>query len=151
NKRNGKNDKLLGYTENNYARGVDNRKSISRCLIFGWRCSLWASKKQPVVTLSTTEAKFVVASFCLTQCATGWASSVKCGTKIMCDNSSTIKLSKNYVLHGRIDACFHFLRDLAKEKVIGLEHCGTQDQVADIMTKALELDTFPHVRAKLGV
>ena len=68
----------------------------------------------------------------------------KC-TTILCDNSSTIKLSKNPVLHGRskhIDIRFHFLRDLVKDGVVDLSHCNTQDQVADIMTKPLRLEVF---------
>ena len=39
---------------------------------------------------------------------------------IFCDNSSTIKLSKNPVMHGRskhIDVRFHFLRDLTNDGV----------------------------------
>jgi hypothetical protein len=44
----------------------------------------------------------------------------ECAT-IWCDNSSTIKLSKNPVLHGRskhIDVRFHFLRDLVNDGII---------------------------------
>ena len=49
-------------------------------------------------------------------------------TTIMCDNSSTIKLSRNQVMHGRskhIDVRFHFLRDLTKDGIVELIHCGT--------------------------
>ena len=66
-------------------------------------------------------------------------------TTVMCDNSSTIKLSKNPVMHGRskhIDVRFHFLRNLTKEGTIELVHCGSQDLVADIMTKLLKLEVF---------
>ena len=72
----------------------------------------------------------------------------------MCDNSSTIKLSKNPVMHGRskhIDVRFHFLRDLTKEEVVKLVHCNTSNQVADIMTKPLKLDVFQKLRDQLGV
>lgn len=75
-------------------------------------------------------------------------------TTVMCDNSSTIKLSKNPVMHGRskhIDVRFHFLRDLTKDGVVELVHCGTQDQVADLMTKPLKLDAFKKLREQLGV
>ena len=68
----------------------------------------------------------------------------KCIT-ILCDNSSTIKLSKNLVLHGRskhIDVRFHFLHDLTREGTIELVYCGTQDQLADMMTKPLTMDAF---------
>lgn len=77
----------------------------------------------------------------------------KC-TTVFCDNSSTIKLSKNPVMHGRskhIDVRFHFLRDLTKAGVVELVHCGTQDQIADMMTKPLKLDTFLKLRELMGV
>ena len=75
-------------------------------------------------------------------------------TTMFCDNSSTIKLSKNPVLHGRckhIDVRFHFLRDLTKEGAVELVYCGTQEQVADVMTKPLKLDVFQRLRCLLGV
>ncbi|KAL6321590.1 hypothetical protein AAG906_024591 [Vitis piasezkii] len=120
----------------------------------------WSSKKQPVVTLSTTEAEFVAAASCA--CQGVWMRRVleklghsqgKC-TTVLCDNSSTIKLSKNPVMHGcskHIDVRFHFLRDLTREGVVELKHCGTQEQVADIMTKSLKLDVFLKLRELLGV
>ena len=80
-------------------------------------------------------------------------SSCKC-VKIFCDNSSTIKLSKNPILHGRtkhIDVKFHFLRDLVKEGVVELIHCGTREQVTDIMTKPLKLESFTKLCDLLGV
>ena len=61
---------------------------------------------------------------------------------VMCDNNSTIKLSKNHVMHGRskhIDVRFYFLCDLTRDGVVGLVHCGSQDQV---LTKPLKLEAF---------
>lgn len=75
-------------------------------------------------------------------------------TTILCDNYSTIKLSKNPVLHGKskhIDVRFYFLRDLTNEGVVRLVHYGTKEQVADIMTKPLKLDVFIKLREELGV
>ena len=77
----------------------------------------------------------------------------KC-TVVLCDNNSTIKLSKNPIMHGRskhIDVRFHFLRDLTKVRVVELKHCVTQEQVADIMTKPLKLDVFLKLRESMGV
>jgi len=58
------------------------------------------SKKQPIVTLSTTETEFVAAV--ASACQAVWMRRVlrnlnhgqESSTVIMCDNSSTIKLSK---------------------------------------------------------
>lgn len=77
----------------------------------------------------------------------------KC-TTVYCDNSSAIKLSKNPVVHGRskhIDVRFHFLRDLTKDGVVELVHCGLKDQIANIMTKSLKLEVFLKLRELLGV
>ncbi|CAL1389085.1 unnamed protein product [Linum trigynum] len=72
----------------------------------------------------------------------------------MCDNNSTIKLSKNPVLHGRskhFDVRFHFLRELVRDETVELRYCGTKNQVADIMTKGLSLEAFCMLREELGV
>lgn len=74
--------------------------------------------------------------------------------KILCDNSSTIKLAKNPVFHRRskhIDVRFHFLRNLTSDGLINLEYCGSKEQVADIMTKPLKLEQFEKLREALGV
>ena len=57
-------------------------------------------------------------------------------------------------MHGRskhIDVHFHFLRDLVKDGSIELVHCGTENQVADVMTKPLKLNAFLRLRKMLGV
>ena len=120
----------------------------------------WLSKKQPIVTLSTTEAEYMAASVCA--CQVIWYKRVleelgyneNGSTVILCDNTSTIKLSKNHVFHGickHIGVRFHFLRDLVNKGVISLEHCGTAEQVADVFTKALNRESFEGLRSKLGV
>ena len=58
---------------------------------------------------------------------------------------STIKLSKNLVLHSRskyINVRFHFLRGLCNDGVIKLDQCNTEQQLANIMTKPLKIDNF---------
>ena len=152
---------LLAFTDSDYARDVDDRKSTSGYVfLMSSGAVSWCSKKQPIVTLSTTEAEFVAAATCV--CQGIWMKRILevlghshgDGITIMCDNSSTIKLSKNPIMHGRnkhIDVRFHFLRNLTKEGTIELVHCGTEDQVADIMTKPLKLEVFQKLRKMLGV
>nr|DAD41107.1 TPA_asm: hypothetical protein HUJ06_015430 [Nelumbo nucifera] len=146
----GGNDKLVAFTDSDYAGDLEDRKSTSG----------YASKKQPIVSLSTTETEFIAATSCT--CQAVWMRRIleklshtqgNC-TTVFCDNSSTIKLSKNPVMHGRskhIDVRFHFLCDLTKEGVVELVHYGTQDQIADMMTKPLKLDTFLKLRKLMGV
>jgi hypothetical protein len=152
---------MQGWTDSDYAGDHDDRKSTSGYVFtLGSSAVCWSSKKQPIVTLSTTEAEFVSAASSACQCI--WLRNVlnhlhltqsDC-TTINCDNSSSIKLSKNPILHGRckhIDVRYHFLRDLSRDGVIELKFCKSQEQLADIMTKALKVDSFNKLREGLGM
>ncbi|GAU15733.1 hypothetical protein TSUD_235460 [Trifolium subterraneum] len=152
---------LCSYQKNYEICDLDDRKSTSGYVfMLGSGAISWSSKKQPIVTLSTTEAEFVAAASCA--CQGLWLRNVlehlnisqKGTTLIHCDNSSSIKLSKNPILHGRckhIDVRFHFLRDLTKDGVIGLVYCKSQDQLADAMTKPLKVDAFCKLRDSVGI
>ncbi|BBH08994.1 ADP glucose pyrophosphorylase large subunit 1 [Prunus dulcis] len=140
-------DELIGYTDSDYAGDQDDRKSTS-------------GYKQPVVTLSTTEAEFIAAAS--SACQVVWLRRILKSlnqeqyspTLVYCDNVSTIKLSRNPVMHGRskhIDIRFHFLRDLVKSEVLELVQCSTQEQIADVLTKPLKVDTFLKMRDLMGV
>ena len=63
-------------------------------------------------------------------------------------------MSKNPVQHSRckhIDIKLHFVRDQVAEKEIQLEYIATEEQKADILTKALNQPMFEKLRRKLGV
>lgn len=155
------NTELKGYADSDYAGDVDDRKSTGGYVfMLGTGAISWSSKKQAVVTLSTTEAEFISAAMCA--CQAVWLRRIlhKLGqtqrksTPILCDNSSSIKLSKNPVLHGRskhIDVRFHYLRDLVKDEVIELFYCRTEHQISDIMTKPLKRKDFLQFRDWLGM
>lgn len=85
---------------------MEDRKSTSGyAFILSDATVAWSSRKQPIVTLSTTEAEFVAAAACT--CQMVWMKRIlkKIGYEgntspvIFCDNSSTIKLSKNPIMH----------------------------------------------------
>lgn len=95
---------MIAYSDSDYAGDIEDRKSTSRYVfLLSLGAVAWSSKKQPVVTLSTIEAEFIAAASCACQCV--WMRRIlgklgheqsKC-TDIFCDNSSTIKLSKNVI------------------------------------------------------
>ncbi|CAI8615091.1 unnamed protein product [Vicia faba] len=61
-------EKLEAYTYSDYAGDLDDRKSTSRYVfMLSLGAVSWSSKKQQVVTLSTTEAEFIAAAFCAYQ------------------------------------------------------------------------------------
>ncbi|KAG7536804.1 Ribonuclease H-like superfamily [Arabidopsis suecica] len=152
---------LVAYTDSDYAGDIDDSKSTSGYVFMmsGGAVS-WSSRKQPIVTLSTTEAEYVAAVACA--CQAIWMrrilkeiSHVQAEEMVvLCDNTSTIKLSKNAVMHGRskhIRVRYHFLRDLTKQGIITLAYCNTEMQLADMMTKPLKLVSFQKARAAFGM
>jgi hypothetical protein len=73
---------------------------------------------------------------------------------LYCDNLSVINISKNLIQHSgtkHIDIRHHFIRDLVEYKVVTLEHVTTEEQLADIFTKALDVKQFEKLRSKLGI
>ncbi|GAA0148102.1 hypothetical protein LIER_07634 [Lithospermum erythrorhizon] len=115
---------LKAYTDSDYAGDTNDMKSISGdVFLLSAGAIAWCSKKQLIVTLSSTEAEFIALS----------------KNPIMHGRSK------------HIDIRFHFLRDLTMEGVISLSFCGTADQIADIMTKPLKTDTFLKLRSALGM
>ena len=93
---------LVGYTNSDYAGDIDDRKSTSGYIFhLGSRPISWSSKKQSIVTLSSTEAK--LEEPCHQQAHP---------TTIICDNQNTIKLATNPVYHARskhIEVHHHFV------------------------------------------
>jgi len=65
------------------------------------------------------------------------------------DNQSTISLISNGVINKRskhIDVKYRFIHDLVKNKIIKLKYCPTNDQKADILTKALNATKFENCK-----
>ena len=115
---------LVGYTDSDWAGSIDDRKRTSGYVFhMGSGVISWASKKQPIVSQSTTEAEYIEAN--AAACQAIWLRKIlkdlcerqKDGTTIFCDNISSIALSKNPVFHGRskhIEIRYHFIRELVE-------------------------------------
>jgi hypothetical protein len=68
---------------------------------------------------------------------------------IYCDNTSTISISKNLVMHSKtkhIPIKYHFLWEQVAKKNIRVEYVGTKEQVVDIFTKPLPHEAFEYLR-----
>jgi hypothetical protein len=152
---------LSGYTDNDFAGSLDDRKITSGHVFhLGMNLISWASKKQPIVSISSTEVEYVIATS--TSCQVEWLRRIlndmshteKEPTPIFCDNTSTIALSKNHVFHKKskhIDTRFHFIRKLVNNGDIELQFCGSRNQLADIFTKPLGKSVFDFQRQHLGI
>lgn len=70
------------------------------------------------------------------------------------DNMSAIKLIKNPEFHQRskhIDVKYHFIRNLYESGELDVKYVKSEDQIADIFTKALGKPRFLYLKEKLGL
>jgi hypothetical protein len=73
---------------------------------------------------------------------------------LLCDNESAIKIAYNPCEHYTTkhkDIRHHFLRDHAIEGDIVISHIGTNDQLADILTKPLDEKRFHELPSELNI
>ena len=86
---------LVGYTNSDYASDVEDRKSTSGYVFMTSEADIsWSSRKQPVVSLSTTEAHFIAVT--TTSCQAVWLRRIGeavgrnqiSSTIIYCENNS---------------------------------------------------------------
>jgi hypothetical protein len=148
------NYKLIGYTDSDWGGSMDDRKSTSGYIFhLGSGAISWASKKQPIVALSSVEAEYVATTSIA--CQAVWMRRVLSDlrhpqeepTKIYSDNNSAIALSKNHVFHKpskHIDTQYHFILELVNNGDIYLEFCRCKEQLVDIFTKPLAKNVFEH-------
>ncbi|KAM1049175.1 hypothetical protein ACFX2C_028302 [Malus domestica] len=157
----GKNAMLIGFCDSDWGGSVDDSKSTSGyAFSFGSGVFSWASVKQNCVALSTAEAEYISASEATAQAI--WLRFVledfgemqTEATPVHCDNTAAIAITKNPVFHQKtkhIDRRYHFIKNALQEGIIDLVYCPTNEQVADIFTKALSKDRFNYLRDMLGV
>lgn len=74
--------------------------------------------------------------------------------RLFVDNKSAIDLAKHPASHGRskhIETMFHYIREQVSSGKLEVEHCRSEDQLADVLTKALKGERFLLLRKQIGV
>jgi len=139
-------DELIVYSDADFAGCQTTSRSTTGYVIFYNGPIAWCSKRQSIVTLSSTESELVAATE-----ATKHAVALKRLIEevmdiklkqitLRIDNQSTIKLIKNGNFRKRtrhISVRYHYLMELYKKGELNVEHCSSNDQKADFLTKPL--------------
>ena len=120
----------------------------------------WSSKRQPFVTLSSTEAEYIAAVEAgkeikwTRNILSEFGFPVTLASTLYVDNKSGINVAKNPEHHGRmkqLDLRFYWLRDAVEEGIIDPIYVSTHEQVADILTKAVTKKVVEFAIPHLGL
>ena len=138
-----------------YADQSNNRRSVSGMVVaLGGVAVSWASSSQGCVTLSTTEAGYVVLGEGVKEALfTGAVLSFVCPeqssscVRVFEDNQVAVTLVDNTLSSARskhIDVRFHFVGELLRAKRIDIQFVALEEQPADVLTKYLAVTPFKY-------
>ena len=138
---------VIGYCDADYAGDIDTRRSTTGyTFLFCGGAISWNTKKQPTIALSTTEAEYMATTHVAKKAIqlqqlfrdTGFLQDSP--MTVYSDNQGCSSFSRNPTFHVRkkhVEIYHHFVREKIEEGKIDLVFCGTQDMVADVLTKGL--------------
>ncbi|GJU12062.1 uncharacterized mitochondrial protein-like protein [Tanacetum coccineum] len=152
---------LTTYCDSDWASCQTTRRSVLGYAIFlGNSLISWQSKKQLVVSRSSSEAEY--RSLADSTCEISWLKcllhdigiNIPTPSLVMCDNALTIALANNPVQHARtkhIEIDCHFVRDKIRQGHIKPIFVSSQSQIADILTKGLNKYLHYSCLSKLNI
>jgi hypothetical protein len=150
---------LEGFADSDWASDKDTRRSVTAYVfMLGGAAVSWASRLQPAVALSSAESEYMAASAAAQEAIHLRALLASLGfpqedpTVIWDDSQGCIAMSKNPIQHKRtkhIDIRYHFVREAVERKDIKLCYIPTQEQLADLLTKAVPKGTVQKLRPLL--
>ena len=136
------------YTDAKYAEKADDKRSVSGVAVTVGNSTVgWSSSTQKIVTLSTTDAEYVVLGdgvkeglFVEAVLSFIVPSRSEKSIKVLVDKEVANNQAANAhssVRTKRIDGCFHINQELVRTGRIAVEHIPTKEQRAVILTKVL--------------
>jgi hypothetical protein len=138
---------LLRFTDSDFANCPDTRRSVSGyCFSLGSGTITWCAHQQKTVSLSTCEAEYVAASDASKELTWLWTLlheiefTQPSATPLLCDNTGGITLSEDASYHSKvkhIDIAVHTIHERVSRGQIKLHYVKSQNNTADIFTKAL--------------
>ena len=144
---------LHAFSNSDWASFYDTRVSTSGfCFMLGNSCVSWLSKKQPTVATSSCEAEYMAAFTATVECV--WLRRLVADLGVGQETATTLAVARNPVFHARtkhIEVHYHYVRERLSAGEISLVYVPTQDNLADLFTKALPCEKFEAFCKALGL
>jgi len=154
---------LIGYSDSDWANDSADRKFQGGHVFLASNGAIsWQSRKQSLIAMSTLKAEFIACSEAsreakwLLQLQKDIHSSKKDSPPlpINCDNQGALTLITTGIIEARtkhIDVCYHNSRDLHRRQIVNYSSVHTNENVADILTKALTKDKHEKFTKAMGL
>ncbi len=152
---------LVGYTNADWANDHINHCSFSGFMfLYSGVAVSWSSKQQSTVATSLTNAEYIAAAEAskelvwLCQLPSELCKGMHGPTRLYIDNHTADLLAWNPINHAamkHVNIRYHFIRECIMDGSINLKLIGTNDMVADILTKALAVTKHKHFCQMLGM
>jgi len=148
------------FVDSDYVNRADARSIGGYAGVLGGGCVAWSSKKQQMVSLSMTEAEYIVLTegakqLIWLQCFLSNIAFEQTNPTSLCsDNLGAIILANDATYHAHmkhINVSYHFIcKRVAFNKAV-LTYVQLKENPADIMTKGLDLPQHHHLNLRLGL
>ena len=159
--RNSKCDNESRYSDSDWAGDPRDHHSISGYIfIMAGAAMSWSSKKQPSVALSSTKGEYMAMMHASKEAI--WIQSflhdihfpLSNPTMLLVDNQGAIALASNPTFHAwmkHTSVHHHFIHEQVEDWDILLKYVPTNNQVADVLTKALPYDKHLVFTVNMGL
>ncbi|MCO5574893.1 hypothetical protein L7F22_028687 [Adiantum nelumboides] len=128
--------------------------------MLGSSCISWLSKKQPTMATSSCETEYKTVFTATVECV--WLRRLMAdlgvgqdtANTIYTDSQSALTIARNPIFHARtkhIEVHYHYVRERISAGEISLAYVPTQDNLADLFTKALSHEKLEAFHKSLGL
>ncbi|KAL0745699.1 hypothetical protein Bca101_101793 [Brassica carinata] len=152
---------VVGYCYADWAGDrADRRSTTGYCTFIGGNLVTWKSKKQKVVSCSSADAEYRAMLKLTNELV--WIKGILkhigieqvASMTMHCDNQAAIHIASNSVFHERtkhIEVDCHKVRQMIVLGVILPCYTRSEDQLADVVTKAARMKTMESIYIRLGL
>ena len=148
------------FSDADWVMSLMNHKSTTGYFVFlGGNLISWKSKKQDVVARSNAEAKY--RTMAQTTCELIWVRQIleiefsnTYPMKLWCDNEAAMHIASNPIYRKRtkhVEVDCHFIREKVQQNLISTSDVKAGDQLAVLLTKALNGVRSDFICNKLGM